>query len=49
MKKIFILLAATVLTVGCSNGYDSVNAQEFSEAAEEARLQQKGSSGKDSK
>ena len=31
MKQIFILLAATVLAVGCGNGYDSVDAQEFSE------------------
>ncbi len=104
MKKIAILFAAIVFAVGCGNGYDSVDAQEFSEAlknpdvqiidtrtpqefseghipgavnidldgggtsssrwtaltktsllqsiaeaAEEARLQQKGSSGKDSK
>ena len=39
MKKIFILLSATVLTVGCSNGYDSVDAQEFSEALKNPDVQ----------
>ena len=39
MKKIFILLAATVLAIGCSNSYDSVDAQEFSEALKNPDVQ----------
>ena len=35
MKKISILFAAIVFAVGCGNGYDSVNAQEFAEAMQE--------------
>ncbi len=31
MKKICILLAASVLAAGCSNEYDSVDAREFAE------------------
>ena len=39
MKKIFILLSATVLAVGCGKGYDSVDAQEFSEALKNPDVQ----------
>ena len=39
MKKISILFAAIVFAVGCGNGYDSVNAQEFAEALENADVQ----------
>ena len=39
MKKISILFAAIVFAVGCGNGYDSVNAQEFAEALENPDVQ----------
>ena len=39
MKQIFILLAATVLAVGCGKGYDSVDAQEFSETLKNPDVQ----------
>ena len=42
MKKIFILLSATVLTIGCGNGYDSIDAQEFAEALKNPDLQMDG-------
>lgn len=39
MKKIHILLAATVFAAGCGNGYDSVDAQEFAETLNNPDIQ----------
>ena len=39
MKNISILLAATVLAIGCSNGYDSVDAQDFAETLKKPDVQ----------
>lgn len=39
MKRIYSLIAAVVLVAGCSSGYDSVDAQEFSEAIKNPDVQ----------
>ncbi len=39
MKKLFILLAATIFAIGCGNGYDSVDAKEFSEVLKNPDVQ----------
>ncbi len=39
MKKIFILLAASVMAVGCGNGYESVDARGFAEALKNPQVQ----------
>ena len=39
MKNISILLAATALAIGCSNRYDSVNAQDFAETLKKPDVQ----------
>ena len=39
MKNISILLATTAIAIGCSNRYDSVNAQDFAETLKKPDVQ----------
>lgn len=39
MKKIYYTMFATMMAVGCGNGYDSVDAKKFAEVIEDSKVQ----------